>query len=259
MLVAAAGTVVATQVNGHLDTKKPVSCDPATALDLDLEYDNTGLRWYASDAPFAAAVLTNLVSEDEDLDVRPALAAAGENDYVEEHWFGGTKLKLVATAHCAEPVVLKNIRTTSVHRDSPLSGGVVVIPPQGSPEDVTTLGFDLDRLGDNTAYVYAGRSGLAREAYFDSKSFSLSNGEAQVFEIHGLTQRYYVTWQIAVDVEIQGKSHSYTLGVHGTPIRSTARASHYTNAYVLDETADPYKWVAMPGTRASAILAQAGP
>jgi hypothetical protein len=256
--VGAQGATGGAPTSGSTPGSASTGCDPEQAVSFDLKYDPAGLKWYASEEPLPQSLLPYLVRYQQNLDVESALKAAGLSNLVTVHFYGGTKLKLVATGHCSSEVLLTNMRAVVTRRDRPPSGGVIVLPPQGAPEDSPVLGVNLDQLADNSVYPYNPMSGLGKQPYFDSKQIPLANEESQAFEIHGLTNQYYAEWHLVVDAQINGVSKTYPVDLAGTPIRSTAPADDYDTAYAYIPTPDTtVYWREYSGKDAAQMLKKA--
>lgn len=182
--------------------------------DLDVISDGWSI---ATPARFGPADMGGAARDDESL-----------RQWLLDHegaYVGETTLLLTLEGRRSQGVTVRNVRLRVLDRAAPHRGTRVVSASAGA-EDVQALGFDLDTPAPVARTVDA-TSGDLGEPYFSGSFITLAKNEVMVLQLRARTTRCACTWEVVVDVMVDGNTESTTVG-EGS-YATTARAPSYAS------------------------------
>ncbi|WP_261575381.1 hypothetical protein [Frankia gtarii] len=162
---------------------------------------------------------------------------------------GDQAAKLVVRADNSDGVVIVGMRAHILRRGPSIDGTLVSIHPQGAQENIR-VGFNLDDLNP---IARTSRGGLG-DPYFEANSVVLDRGEKAVFTVEAFARRASYTWDLELDLVIDGKSEKRFVRPKSGPLQVTGPVSAYQAVYALVfgttrsrfESVDPLRYCARP-------------
>ena len=102
------------------------------------------------------------------------------------------------------------------------------------------------------------QNGELREPFFVDQTVELGRGEWHTFEILARTSKYFSTWEIRLDLLVDGRPRTMTIrDRRNQPFRTTAWSSSYEAAFLLGQivpgSQDVSEFVSVEPAKACAI------
>jgi hypothetical protein len=152
---------------------------------------------------------------------------------------GLTRFEAVLRGAAPEGTRIMGMRAAAECADAPVTGTLFYSPPAGA-EEKQVVYFDLDSA-DPVAQSTRNGSPTG-EAYFDSTTYRLAQGEEVVFEMHAARVHGYCDFRIEVDVLTGDRRSTEVIDDAGAPFWVSGMAadwSDYGAAYVGGVAAPP--------------------
>lgn len=219
-VVTFAATAAANYVNDRIQARNPVS--------VSVETDPALIPGVGSDGQ--SAVIPASVTTKGDpgpLGCEGFYRWQKRNGGISE---GKTTIQLVIQGNISDPVLVTGLRVKVDSRGAPLTGIPADCPTAGTVE-FHDASVDLDAADPQVTYPPT-----------EPKHFgiSLTRGESEAFILSGLTQHYYCTWTLQMDLVVKGAQREIDVSDHGKPFQTTAATStshwswNYRDAWLLD-------------------------
>lgn len=152
---------------------------------------------------------------------------------VDESW-----ARIVIEGRREKGVLISSMRARSLERGPPLSGSYVACPTAGAQENIA-VGFDLD--GTNPVARAVSEEGTFGDPYFSNHSITLAKGEKTTLSLVGKTTREFHRWVVDVQLIVDGKKETVTIGRGG--FRTTAAADEYATSWDWAWWKEPSRFV----------------
>lgn len=161
----------------------------------------------------------------------------------------GSLHRLILTGQCQRPVIIRGIHSIIVSRTAPISGSVVYMPPQGDIDTQAAV-LNLDAPAGEQLLAYDAQTGDKGGQFFSQKITELKDGETYPIDIFGQTERNTVEWRIGIKLLVGSDEVSLELSMaDGKALRTTAKATSYKSAFVVNVAKSKDAWEQVDGNR----------
>jgi hypothetical protein len=158
--------------------------------------------------------------------------------YTWAHQLGGadawTRVQVTLEGRADSQVLIDRVWVNIVKRRPPLKGTAIYYRPGGAYVSVRLLGVDLDTNPPTVTFQRAESEAADPEHAYRPFTFSLSDGEVEVFYIDGYTEKHYVEWTLTFRLIANGEAKDVVVTDHGKPFRTTSTANSRVYAWYGD-------------------------
>lgn len=149
---------------------------------------------------------------------------------------GETDLKITLQGARSHKVVVTDLKAKILTRSSPRHGGTLIDAPSQGAAGLVELALDLDepfpraRVRADVADRFA-----VSKPYFDSYAVTLSADEVMTFAVQAVAGVVDVTYDLVLDVVVDGHRQEITVTDGGRPFHTTGLTSGYEQEIGFDD------------------------